>query len=212
MSLLLVLDMARILQRFYFCVAHVARPAALHRFLQAAIELEHSTIPPYLTAYFTLKLGRNEEIAAIIRGIVIEEMLHMATAANVLLALGGSPQIDKPRFIPRYPGRLPMNVGDEVIVGLAKFSKELVYETFMKIEEPEQPLDFPARAAVEAGVPELEFATIGEFYQAIIEKLRAFGDGIFVGIDTVRLRTRNGSPRTSCFRLRMSRRRRPPLE
>ena len=39
--------------------------ADLHRFLQSAIELEHATIPPYLTAYFTLHLGSNEEIAAI---------------------------------------------------------------------------------------------------------------------------------------------------
>ena len=35
----------------------------LYPWLQNAIELEHSTIPPYLTAMFSLKPGTNDEIA-----------------------------------------------------------------------------------------------------------------------------------------------------
>ena len=31
--------------------------------VQSAVELEHATIPPYLTAYYTLRPGRNDEIA-----------------------------------------------------------------------------------------------------------------------------------------------------
>ena len=60
--------------------------------LQYAIELEHATIPPYLTALYSLKRGTNRAIAGLIRGIVIQEMTHMALAANMLNAIGGGPQ------------------------------------------------------------------------------------------------------------------------
>ena len=42
-------------------------PAELHRYLQNAIELEHSTIPPYLTAMFSLRPGVNRRIGELIR-------------------------------------------------------------------------------------------------------------------------------------------------
>jgi hypothetical protein len=45
-------------------VRDAAGGADLHRFVQLAIELEHSTIPPYLTAYYTLRAGTNAEVAA----------------------------------------------------------------------------------------------------------------------------------------------------
>ncbi len=73
-------------------------------YLQSAIELEHSTIPPYLTAMFSLRTGANAEIAQYIRRIVKDEMLHMTIAANILIAIGGSPSINQPGFVPSYPG------------------------------------------------------------------------------------------------------------
>jgi hypothetical protein len=39
--------------------------------------------------------------------VVIEEMLHMTIAANVLNAVGGHPAIDRPDFVPNYPEDLP---------------------------------------------------------------------------------------------------------
>ena len=42
-----------------------------------------------------------------IKGVVIEEMLHMTIAANVLNAVGGHPAIDRPDFVPNYPQDLP---------------------------------------------------------------------------------------------------------
>src|SRR3954463_945906 len=78
----------------------------LYPWLQNAIELEHATIPPYLTAMFSLKAGTNEEIRQLIRSIVIEEMLHLTVSANILVAIGGSPQLNTPEFIPKYPGPL----------------------------------------------------------------------------------------------------------
>ena len=75
----------------------------LYPWLQNAIELEHSTIPPYLTAMFSLKPGTNDEIARLIRSIVLEEMLHMTIVGNILIAIGGHPAINVPRFICRVP-------------------------------------------------------------------------------------------------------------
>src|ERR1700679_2159733 len=75
--------------------------------LQNAIELEHSAIPPYLYALYSLKPGTNGELAEIIRSVVLEEMLHMSLACNVLNAVGGQPLIDSPKFIPDYPTHLP---------------------------------------------------------------------------------------------------------
>nr|MCU0322110.1 ferritin-like protein [Chitinophagaceae bacterium] len=50
---------------------------SLKKHLQVAIELEHSTIPPYLCALYSIKEGTNVAASQIIRSVVIEEMLHM---------------------------------------------------------------------------------------------------------------------------------------
>lgn len=145
-------------------------------YLQNAVELEHSTIPPYLTALFSLRPGTNTEIANQIRGIVIEEMLHMTIAANILIAIGGSPSINQTDFVPKYPGPLPMNIGD-LQVGINAFSINLVKNTFMDIEEPEHPI--PVKVMTEEMTVQ-EFATIGQFYDAIKAQIQILGPSIFV--------------------------------
>jgi hypothetical protein len=113
-----------------------------------------------------------------VRNIAVEEMLHLTIAGNLLLALGGKPRLADPDFVPTYPTVLPMNIGD-LTVGLAPYSRELVHDVFMRIEEPEHPIEFPARAL--AAPDAAAFATIGEFYEALINKLVALGDGAFIG-------------------------------
>lgn len=144
-------------------------------YLQKAVELEHSTIPPYLTAMFSLRPGLNARIGNHIRQIVVEEMLHMTIAANILIAIGGHPSVNQPDFVPHYPGPLPMNIGS-LTVGIEAFSMSLVKKTFMEIEEPEKPIPVRAEAAEVAA----EFATIGQFYDAIKEQIRNLGPSIFV--------------------------------
>lgn len=141
--------------------------AELYPLVQRAIELEHSTIPPYLTAMFSLKPGTSQAQRQIIHSIVIEEMLHMTIAANILNALGGSPAIDNSRFVPEYPGPLPMGIGHGLIVGLEKYSVQLVKDVFMEIEEPEHPLDIKKLSL--AAMP--TFSTIGQFYLAVQHKI-----------------------------------------
>lgn len=140
--------------------------------MQKAVELEHSTIPPYLTAMFSIKPATNEEIVNIIHSIVIEEMLHMTIASNVMNALGGSPSINNKDFVPDYPGPLPMGIGNDLIVGLEKYSPCLVERVFMKIEEPEKPLHFKlAMNFLESAATAVTFRTIGEFYAAVQKKI-----------------------------------------
>jgi hypothetical protein len=155
--------------------------ADLHVYLRDAVKLEHSTIPPYLTAMFSLKPGVNQCIADQIRSIVIQEMLHMTIASNILIAIGGHPEINTKGFVPDYPGPLPMNIGEGLIVGIEAFSIPLVEKVFMAIEEPENPVhvDPPSMLAAEAHT-EPEYATIGQFYDAIAEQIRKLGPSIFV--------------------------------
>jgi hypothetical protein len=155
----------------------------LHAHVQAAIQLEHATIPPYLTAYFSIKPGQMRDIAGVLQSVFVEEMLHMAIASNLLNAIGGQPKINDPAFIMSYPGPLPLGIGadpagGDLIVGLAPLSKQLVHDVFMQIEEPEDPLEFPVEAAAAAAPT---FATIGQFYRAISDKILELGDGIFTG-------------------------------
>jgi hypothetical protein len=141
--------------------------------LQSAVELEHSTIPLYLYALYSLDPAKNGAIADIIQSVVIEEMLHMTLAANVLNALGGSPQIDKPSFIPIYPGPLPGGVESDLVVHLAPFSADQL-GTFLQIEQPEDPLPIKRDASAQD-----EGTTIGQFYQAILAALAQLPPGSF---------------------------------
>ncbi len=169
----------------------------LRHALQVAIELEHSTVPPYLYALYSLKPGTNTEIASIIESVVIEEMLHMSLACNVLNAVRGAPLIDSPKFIPDYPTHLPGAVEDQLVVNLAAFSMKVITKTFMVIEEPETPLEFP----VIPPQPSLRLAhtseadqpiTIGEFYHKIMDQIVALGPSIFDGDPKRQLTTRFG--------------------
>jgi hypothetical protein len=161
----------------------IADLVSLRYALQKAIELEHATIPPYLTAYYTLHGTSAGGVAArqILRSIVVEEMLHMHLACNILNAIGGAPVINAPDFIPNYPGPLPMGIGgaDGLVVGIKRYSKATVQNTFMEIEEPENPIHIPVKPALESMGP--GFETIGQFYTAIGNEITRQPNSIFTG-------------------------------
>ncbi len=124
--------------------------------LQWAIELEHSTLPPYLTALYSLHAEHNRQAAGVLLSVAIEEMLHMMLVANVLNAVGGQPRLDHPEFLPQYPAYMPHS-NRAFQIHLARFCPESV-ETFMRIEKPEDHF----------AVPEDEnYETIGQFYDAL---------------------------------------------
>ena len=148
--------------------------------LQNAIKLEHATIPLYLTAYYTLS-GTSASVKyaqKAIRGIVNQEMLHMALACNLLNAIGGAPVIADPKFVPSYPGPLPMGIEASLVVHLKRYSRALVEDTFMIIEEPEIPIKIPVKAALFAAA---EIRTIGQFYAAIRAEIVRQENKIFTG-------------------------------
>ncbi len=148
-------------------------PEWLQQSLQFATELELATIPPYLCALWSIKTDEENYVTSSIKEIVIEEMRHMGLACNMLTTLGGTPQINNPTKVPKYPGPLPGGVRPGLSVALKKFSIPQI-ETFMAIELPENE---PIGLAVEAET----FDTIGEFYDAILEAFKRLPTSAFTG-------------------------------
>jgi hypothetical protein len=145
--------------------------------LQQAIELEHSTIPPYLTALYSIKPGANAEVAELIRSVVIEEMLHMALVSNLLVSLGGSPQIGRPGFVPNYPGPLPGGLRGGLTVRLRRCSIAQIRDVFMSIEEPAKTVEPVDRRGYPGGPKEVHPYTIGWFYDEIKQALKNLSGG-----------------------------------
>src|SRR5205814_1549988 len=98
--------MVKIQKKYIEAVRNASTLSDLFVHLQNAIKLEHATIPAYLSGLMSIRPGANAAVAEIIHSVVIEEMLHMSIACNILNALGGAPDINVPGFIPGYPGPL----------------------------------------------------------------------------------------------------------
>jgi hypothetical protein len=139
--------------------------------LQAAVELELLVIPPYLSALYSLEPGSNHEAALIIRSVVVEEMLHLTLAANVLNAVGGNPTVNNPAWVPRYPAKIPYHEGT-LAVSLRPFGDEAL-DAFLAIENPSYAAANPPPPPGGAATPRLltldecSYPTVGAFYHAI---------------------------------------------
>ncbi|MGH1347696.1 MAG: ferritin-like domain-containing protein [Nannocystales bacterium] len=140
--------------------------------LQIAVELELATLPPYLYAMWSVR-DRNSAAGMLVRGVLMEEMLHMVMACNLLSAVGGTPTLGEGRRVPTYPGPLPahsktVNAFD---VHLDRLSVEAVVG-FMQIELP----------AAEDARPEADnWETIGQFYDSIARDLAQLDPSCFTG-------------------------------
>ena len=137
----------------------------LEHALQSAVSVEFSTIPPYLCALWSIK-DQMHPVAASIRNVLQEEMLHMALACNMLTAIGCVPKINDPLMVPTYPGPIPGDVHPELIVPLSGLC-DASLDVFIAIEAPWERKDAPA---IEQG---RGYKTIGAFYDAILEAFRA---------------------------------------
>ena len=137
----------------------------LRSHLLTAMQLELSTLPPYLTALYSIQDGTNAESVQIIRSVAMEEMYHFTLAGNILNTVGGDVVVNTPDFIPQYPGFLP-DITHELVVGLLSFSPDAI-ATFMRIEEPSDPPQW------EEIHDDHGYQTIGEFYAAV-ERLLDF--------------------------------------
>lgn len=154
----------------------------LKELLDAAVKLELATIPPYLCALYSIHPQGNNEAKLVIRSVVVEEMLHMVLAANVMNAIGGKPSVAGSDNAPRYPHELP----DGVVMHLLPFSPAAI-DAFLTVENPGHHSDHasadpdhpvPPDRRHEAHVAHSTKATaaapgtIGEFYGEIEQLLR----------------------------------------
>jgi hypothetical protein len=169
--------------------------------LSEAAELEHSILCCYLFASFSMKEDVREGISSeqlelvmrwrdLLGGIAVQEMIHFATACNLLTAIGGSPQLRRPNLptSPRaYPPRFQLR--------LMPFSLEAI-DQFVSLEQPESVWEASLGEYRATAVPldrlsdifssERNYATVGELYRGIQDGFsylsQKLGEqGLFVG-------------------------------
>jgi hypothetical protein len=152
--------------------------------LTEASELEHMLMLQYLFAAFSLKTDAGEGLTEeqleavkrwerVISEVAAQEMLHLASASNLLTAIGGAPHFGRPNF-PQPAKYYPP--GFEL--ALMPFSEQAL-GSFVFYERPEG-MEFDApelQLASEVVAPlipggvvvphEQEFATVGHLYRGI---------------------------------------------
>ncbi|WP_307791082.1 ferritin-like domain-containing protein [Streptomyces actuosus] len=135
--------------------------------LQAAVEIEFSTLPPYLCGWWSIE-NRTCQAARLIRRIISDEMYHFGIVCNLLAGVGGRPRIRE--SAPVYPGPLPGGVHPGVDVYLSGLTRALVRDVMMAIEAPAAPLTDSAR----------EPLSIGRFYDAVLQAFRVVAPDLSV--------------------------------
>jgi hypothetical protein len=163
--------------------------AQLIYLLTEAAELEHSVLCCYLFAKFSMKRDASEGLttsqeAALkswrgtIGHVVVQEMLHLASACNLLTAVGGSPQLRRPNLptsARAYPPAFKL--------ALVPFGLEAL-DQFIFLERPES-MDasvHPATSYQHSALPtgslsdiftrERNYRTLGELYRGIEDGLK----------------------------------------
>jgi hypothetical protein len=147
--------------------AGISNLAELQEALLTTIQLEFSTIPPYLCSQWSINNDASD-VSDLIQGVVVQEMLHFGLACNMYTATGGSllGEIATPGFVPTYPTNgLPGGVHPGLTVSLLPVGNQAL-QTFMSIEYPDvapvvqQPNSPPPPAPPTP-------PTIGQFYRTI---------------------------------------------
>jgi hypothetical protein len=180
----------------------VAHREDLWWLLTEACQLEHMIMCQYLFAEWTLKDRSDgltdeqseavERWRGVLRGIAIEEMLHLALVANVMTSIGAAPYFGRPNF-PQRSGYFPASIQ----LDLMPFG-ERALKHFLFLERPEGMERQDAEGFVPAAPPReplseteamprgQEFLTVGHLYRGIEEGLtrltHELGEGaVFVG-------------------------------
>jgi hypothetical protein len=171
--------------------------------LAEASQLEHMIMCQYLFAEFSLKQGTEEGLTEeqaeaverwrkLLRGIAVEEMLHMALVANVMASIGAAPYFGRPNY-PQRSGYFPSGIE----LDLVRFGERALLH-FLYLERPEGMERQDAEGFVPTAPPReplseedlmprgQEFMTVGHLYRGIEDGLRTlcerFGErAVFVG-------------------------------
>jgi hypothetical protein len=181
----------------------VAHREDLWWLLAEACQLEHMIMCQYLYAEFSLKSGVAEGLTPeqadaverwrkVLRGIAVEEMLHLALVSNVMCAIGAAPVFGRPNF-PQPSGYFPPSIQ----LDLVPFGERALLH-FLYLERPEGMERQDAEGFVPAAPPmdplsesELmprgqEFMTVGHLYRGVEDGLRTLVErlgerAVFVG-------------------------------
>jgi hypothetical protein len=165
----------------------VAHREDLWWLLAEACQLEHMIMCQYLFAEWTLKdksdgltNAQSEAIErwrGVLRGIAIEEMLHLALVANVMSSIGAAPYFGRPNF-PQRSGYFPASVQLDLMPFGERALKHFLFlerpegmerqdaEGFMPTAPSRDPL-----SESEAMPRGQEFLTVGHLYRGIEEGL-----------------------------------------
>jgi hypothetical protein len=153
----------------------------LHAALQDAVALEFSTIPVYLSGWWTID-DVSTSAATLVQSVLVVEMRHMAVAANTLIATGGAPSVSGAVKKYPYPTYLP-DGEDEFEVNLLPFGAAFL-EQAMRIEQPTTFGSLAADVQERYSIGQAPvrhhlmlamgsaFLTIGQFYDAIITGIK----------------------------------------
>ena len=162
------------------------REQLIHVLTEAA-QIEHNLLCSYLYAAFSLKrpgepgLGPVQEEAVerwrkVVVKVALEEMAHLATVNNLLIAVGGAPHFDRAN-LPLAPGYHPSGV----VVRLTPFNQATL-DHFIFLERPDDQAlhDAPGFDPVEVErtirrgglTPSAaDYTTVGGLYDSIAEGL-----------------------------------------
>lgn len=140
----------------------------LRQGLQAAIELELATLPPYLCGLWSIK-SQDGPVFDLVESVALEEMLHMGLVCNMLTAINGTPAIVTGYQSLKYPGPLPGGVRPDLTVYLGGLTSEYIASVYMEIEYPQAG---PVAAAEET------YPTIGAFYDALSDAFKSLNPTI----------------------------------
>lgn len=131
---------------------------------QLAIQVEMTTIPAYLTGMYSIS-EPNSHAYQVLRDVVMEEMLHITQAANLLVAIGGLPEFTG-SVAPQYPTYLPhANKNTTPFVGLLRATPEVFEKVYATIETP---------APVDARPQADNYDTIAQLYDALENGLEKY--------------------------------------
>ena len=138
----------------------IQTPGQLHEALRIAMQLELSTLPPYLCAEWSIDPDKDPSgVTELVAGIALQEMYHFALAGNILSAIGGPCDMARPEFVVAYPAaELPGGIDLKAPLDLRPLTMDQV-AVFMDVERPE----FTPIAKVALA----EVASIGAFYDTI---------------------------------------------
>jgi len=101
------------------------------------------------------------KVQQLIKSVVVEEMLHLCLAANLLSSLGFVPDLYNKKTLPKYPSNFPYHT---TLLLYLDILNEDSAKLFQQIEIPSPPTEVPAVRG---------FSSIGQFYKCVKQALNA---------------------------------------